>query len=67
MSDTNIKVLLALSKQPGTAADVAAAIGKPHKTVGMAITRLLARGLVRVAGMDRHSFGRPAKIYEVRR
>ena len=65
MSDTNIEVLLALSKQPGTAADVAAVIGKPHKTAGMAIARLLARGRVRVAGVDRHGFGRPAKIYKV--
>lgn len=65
MSETNVQVLLSLSKQPGTAADVAAAIGKPRKVAGMALARLLARGRVAVSGIDRHGFGRPAKIYKV--
>ena len=43
MNDTNVQVLLALSKQPGTAADVAATIGKPRKVAGMALARLNTR------------------------
>lgn len=65
MSETNVQVLLALSSQPGTASDVAAITGRPHKAVGMALSRLVARGRVRVAGMSRHGFGRPARVYEV--
>ena len=51
MNDTNVQVLLALSKQPGTAADVAATIGKPRKVAGMALARLLARGRVAVPAL----------------
>lgn len=67
MTDTAIQVLLELSQQPATAADIADKIGKPVKTCSMTLSRLLARGRVTVIGKIQPERGRPARVYEVRR
>lgn len=50
---------------PGTAAEIAAELEKPAKTVGMACGRLVDRGLLSVARVIQQEVGRPARVFAV--
>lgn len=61
--ETNQKILNVLRDMPGTAAEIAQDIGAHHNTVGMALSRMLRRGIVYVIGEQQPDRGRPARIY----
>jgi len=65
---TRLRIRAAIRETgPGTADDLALDTGLRHKTVGTTLSRMLARGEVRVTGVHQPHTGRPARIFDLAR